>query len=153
MAKIDDEIKTKFENDKHRFITNLIYTSNWVNSIANELFKSFGLSQEQFNILRILRGAKDWKTMNDIKSLMIHKTPNTTRLSDKLLHKELVERRRSESDRRIVYLKISEKGSQLLKEIDEYEENKKTFQFLENITDEEAAQFSELLDRLREKYP
>ncbi|ANQ49921.1 MarR family transcriptional regulator [Flammeovirga sp. MY04] len=149
MQRIDDVIKSKFQNDKHRFITNLIYTSNWLNNITAQMFKPYGLSTQQFNILRILRGAGDWKNMHDVKSLMIEKTPNTTRLADKLLDKELIERKRSDSDRRVVFVKISQKGLDLLKEIDELEKKDTIFRFLENISEEEAAQASDVLDRLR----
>ncbi|WP_196893425.1 MarR family winged helix-turn-helix transcriptional regulator [Aureivirga marina] len=149
MAKIDDEVKTKFMNDKHRFITNLIFTSNWFQKQFEEFLKPFHLSSQQFNILRILRGNGDWVTMNDIKSLMIDKFPNTTRLSDKLLEKELIERRRSDSDRRIVYLKITEKGMNLLTEIDEAD-NQEHLNIIEKITEEEAKMFSDVLDKLRE---
>ncbi|AZQ63086.1 MarR family transcriptional regulator [Flammeovirga pectinis] len=152
MAKIDDEVKTRFQNNKHRLLTNVIFTSNWITGLTNSLFKQFGISREQFNILRILKGANDWKTMTDIKILMIHKTPNTTRLSDKLLDKGLVERKRSDTDRRIVYLRITQKGLDLLLEIDTEQEKSEIFSFLGNISDEEAGHFSQMLDRLREKH-
>ncbi|WP_196889898.1 MarR family winged helix-turn-helix transcriptional regulator [Aureivirga sp. CE67] len=149
MAKIDDEVKTKFINNRHRFITNMVFTSNWFMKKFDEFLKPFQLSQQQFNILRILRGNGDWVTMNDIKSLMIDKFPNATRLSDKLLEKELIERRRSDSDRRIVYLKISEKGLELLKEIDE-SDNQEHLDIMNKVTEEEAKMFSDVLDRMRE---
>lgn len=148
MASIDEEVKTSFVNDKHRFITNLVFTSNWFQNQVIEFLKPYQLSQQQFNILRILRGAKDWVTMNDIKKLMVDKFPNTTRLSDKLLDKGLVNRKRSEHDRRIVYLEISKKGLQLLKAIDN-NENTKHMDFMNKITDEEAKQFSTILDKMR----
>ena len=148
MANIDEEIKTRFVNDKHRFITNLVFTSNWFQNQVIEWLKPFQLSQQQFNILRILRGANDWVTMNDIKELMVDKFPNTTRLSDKLLDKGLVERKRSDRDRRIVYLTISKKGLELLEIIDN-DKNTKHMEFMNRISDEEAKQFSAILDKMR----
>ncbi len=150
MGKIDDEIKTKFVDNRHRFITNVIYTATWFQNRFAKTLKPHGLSMEQFNVLRILRGAKDWKSMNDIKELMIHKTPNTTRLSDKLLEKGLVKRKRSAVDRRVVYLNITDKGQQLLTKIDE-EENMQITRLFEVLSPEEAQHFSDILDELREE--
>ena len=148
MGTIDEEVKTRFANDKHRFITNLVFTTNWFQNQVIEFLRPYQLSQQQFNILRILRGAGDWVTMNDIKALMVDKFPNTTRLSDKLLDKELVHRKRSDVDRRIVYLEISKKGLKLLEDIDN-DENDKHMEFMDRITDEEAKQFSSILDKMR----
>ena len=121
MAKIDAEVKTKFVNERHRFVTNLVYTSGWIKNLFTEDLKPFGISSQQFNILRILRGADDWVAMNDVKDLMIEKAPNATRLSDKLLNKNLIKRKRSNTDRRVVYVRISSRGVDLLEEIDEKE--------------------------------
>ena len=148
MGSIDKEIKTNFVNNKHRFITNLVFTSNWFQNQFIEFLKPYKLSQQQFNVLRILRGANDWVSMNDIKQLMIDKFPNATRLSDKLLDKKLVIRKRSETDRRIVYLSITEVGLELLNEIDK-NQDKSHIAFLDRITDEEAKHFSAVLDKMR----
>jgi len=148
MASINEEVKTKFLNDKHRFITNLVFTSNWFQSQVIEFLKPYQISQQQFNILRILRGANDWVSMNDIKALMVDKFPNTTRLSDKLLDKGLVDRNRCEHDRRIVYLAITKKGLDLLETIDN-DENTNHMEFMNRITDDEAKQFSSILDKIR----
>jgi len=148
MAGIDHEIKTKFQNNRHRFIANVIFTANWTQSRFSEFLKPFGLSSQQFNILRILRGANDWVTMNKIKDLMIEKSPNATRLCDKLVDKELIERQRNNEDRRAVFLKISKQGLELLQKIDEREGNNQ-MDFLEKMTEEEAQKFSDILDRIR----
>ncbi|MTI29719.1 MarR family winged helix-turn-helix transcriptional regulator [Xanthovirga aplysinae] len=148
MANIDQEVKTKFTNNKHRFLTNLVFTANWFNNMFVEFLKPYGISPQQFNILRILRGANDWVSMNDIKALMVDKSPNATRLSDKLLEKELVERKRSEQDRRVVYLALSKKGEELLEAIDK-SDNSRHMEVEDRITEEEAKQFSDILDKIR----
>lgn len=148
MARIDDVIKTKFTNDKHRFVTNMIYTANWIQNSFNEFLKPFGISNQQFNILRILKGAGDWVAMNDIKNLMIEKSPNATRLADKLLNKELIERERSATDRRVVYLQITQKGLDLLNEIEDKDKGV-VEEMLGRITDREAKQASKIIDKLR----
>lgn len=148
MKTIDDILKTKFENDRHRFMTNLIYTSNCFQNSFIDFLKPYDLSPQQFNILRILRGAKNWVKMNKIKDLMIDKAPNTTRLSDKLLDKGLIERKRGEEDRRAVYLNITPKGLNLLKDIDEDNTGEQN-DYFNRITEEEAKQFCKILDKFR----
>ena len=147
MAKIDIEVKTKFKNNKHRFITNLVFTSNWFRNMVVEYLKPYGISFQQFNILRILKGANDWMTMNDIKALMVEKSPNATRLADKLNDKGLVERKRSNSDRRVVYLAITKKGKELLTTIDNNPGN--YMGFMNRITEKEAKYVSDVFDKMR----
>lgn len=148
MARLDEEIQTTFPNSRSRFITNLIFTSNWFQNGVSDFLRPFDITLQQFNLLRILRGANDWRSMNEIKDLMIDKTPNMTRLANNLLKKELVERRRSDSDRRIVYLQITKKGFNLLKDIDDDDFN--YMNFMEKLTEEEADTINEILDRIRE---
>ena len=81
-----------------------------MDNIGNELLKEFNISHQQYNILRILRGAGKELTVNSVKERMIQKSPNSTRLMDKLCQKNLIERTRCENDRRIVYIKISREG-------------------------------------------
>ncbi|MCG8332737.1 MAG: MarR family transcriptional regulator [Chitinophagales bacterium] len=147
MAKIDVEIKGKFENNKHRFIANLVFTSNWFRNLVGEHLKPYNISFQQLNILRILRGAEDWMSMNDLKDLMIEKSPNATRLADKLIVKGFVERKRSEADRRVVYLSITDKGVELLETINNISGN--YMEFTSRITEEEAKLVSDILDKVR----
>lgn len=148
MARIDDVMKTKFANERHRFMANIVFTSNWIRSQFNCFIEPFGISMQQFNILRILRGAGDWVNMNDVKERMVEKSPNATRLCDKLVAKKLVERQRCEADRRVVHLKISDQGLQLLKEIDDKDDGSH-MGFIANVTEEEAKVVSDILDKLR----
>jgi len=147
MAKIDEEIKGNFKNNKHRFIANLVFTSNWFRNSVSEHLKPYNISFQQLNILRILRGAKDWTSMNDLKNLMIEKSPNATRLADKLIVKGFIERKRSEVDRRVVYLAITDKGIELLESINKISGN--YMEFMTRITEEEAKQVSDILDKIR----
>ncbi len=148
MASIDEEIKSKFIDDRHRFAVNILFTSGWIKNNFTEFLKPFGISSQQFNILRILRGSNEWLAMSVIKELMVEKAPNATRLSDKLLNKELIKRRRSETDRRVVYLKIDQRGLELLQTIDEMQK-KDEMSFMDKVTQEEAKMVSEILDRIR----
>jgi MarR family 2-MHQ and catechol resistance regulon transcriptional repressor len=145
MGDISKDIKSKFPNNKVKALINIKYTANWLSSNENEFFKPYGISPQQFNILRILRGAEEPIKVQIIKDRMIERAPNATRLMDKLCEKELIERLSCDHDRRVVFIKISIKGLALLKVID------KTLKldFLDKLTDKEAMQLSDLLDKLR----
>ena len=124
---------------------NIKYTSNWLSSKENDFFKPYGISPQQYNILRILRGAKERVKVQIVKDRMIERSPNATRLMDKLCDKNLIKRERCEQDRRVVYAKITNQGLELLKNIDD----SRTVSFLGNLTEEEAATLSDLLDKIR----
>jgi MarR family 2-MHQ and catechol resistance regulon transcriptional repressor len=145
MGDISKDIKSKFPNNKVKALINIKYTANWLSSNENEFFKPYGISPQQFNILRILRGAEEPIKVQIIKDRMIERAPNATRLMDKLCEKELIERLPCDHDRRVVFIKISITGLALLKVID------KTLKldFLDKLTNKEAMQLSDLLDKLR----
>jgi len=145
MGDISKDIKSKFANNKVKALINLKYTSNWLSSKENEFFKPYGISPQQYNILRILRGAKTKIKVQIVKERMIERAPNATRLMDKLCDKNLIERERCEEDRRVVYIKISNQGLELLTTIDE----NKNISFLENLSEKEAETLSNLLDKIR----
>lgn len=145
MGDISKDINSKFPNNKLKALINIKYTANWLYSIEIEFFKPYGISPQQYNILRILRGAGTPIKVQVIKDRMIERAPNATRLMDKLCDKKLIERVRSENDRRVVYISISQKGLALLKKID----TSIDFDFLDNLTNLEAEQLSNLLDKIR----
>ncbi len=148
--KIEDAIQSKFQSPQHMAVVNIRYTANFLSNIQNNFMAQFHLTMPQFNILRILRGAKEAINVNTVKDRMIEKSPNTTRLMDKLIEKELIDRVRCNEDRRVVYVKISEKGLALLTEIDEQFKENSVIQL--NISDEDAQHLSELLDKVRLSY-
>jgi DNA-binding MarR family transcriptional regulator len=145
MGDISKDINSKFKNSKLKALINIKYTSNWLNSKENDFFKPYGISPQQYNILRILRGAKDKIKVQVVKDRMVERAPNATRLMDKLCDKNLIERDRCEHDRRVVYVKITKEGLVLLSTID-IQEN---FKFLEKISEEEAVTLSAILDKIR----
>jgi MarR family transcriptional regulator, 2-MHQ and catechol-resistance regulon repressor len=145
MGNISKDIKSSFKNNKVKALINIKYTSNWLSSKENDFFKPYGISPQQYNILRILRGAKERVKVQIVKDRMIERSPNATRLMDKLCDKNLIKRERCEQDRRVVYAKITNQGLELLKNIDD----SRTVSFLGNLTEEEAATLSDLLDKIR----
>lgn len=145
MGDISKDINSKFISDKVKALINIKYTANWLSSKETDFFKPYGISPQQYNILRILRGAKEKIKVQIVKDRMIVRAPNATRLMDKLCEKSLIERERCEHDRRVVYVKIKKQGLELLSTIDENQQ----FDFLDRITEEEATILSNLLDKIR----
>lgn len=149
MMTIEEIIKSNTQVPiERRTVLNVFYTQQVVVEKFSELMKSFDLSMEQFNVLRILRGQKgNPANMCVIQERMIAKTSNTTRLVDKLLAKQYVERAVCEENRRKIEVTITEKGLEILKKLDPLVENhEKTF--AENLNTNEL----ELLNQLLEKY-
>jgi MarR family transcriptional regulator, 2-MHQ and catechol-resistance regulon repressor len=145
---IGKEINSRFKSPQQKVVVNIRFTSNWMSNLQYSFMSKFDLTMPQFNILRILRGANQAINVNTVKERMIEKSPNTTRLMDKLIEKGLINRIRCEKDRRVVYVEISMKGLDVLAEID------KTFDdnsfFINKLNDEEAETLSNLLDKLRD---
>jgi len=146
---IDEEIKTrKFEDNYHKVIINVAYTSGWLNNLLRCQFERYNLTQQQFNILRILRGQfPNPCTINLLKERMLDKMSDASRIVDRLEQKGLVSRCTNKRDRRSVDIRISETGMDILKKMDaEF----KASDFLKNnLTEEEAGLLSDLLDKLR----
>ncbi len=117
MPGIDKELQSRFESEQQKAMLNVLFTANWFKTVQTASFKPFGISPQQYNILRILRGAKDRMRMQDVKGRMIDRAPNATRLTDKLIAKGLVIRERCEEDRRVIFARISQNGLELLDRI------------------------------------
>jgi DNA-binding MarR family transcriptional regulator len=145
MGDIAKDINSKFPNNRVKAFLNIIYTANWISSYQNSFFKTYGISPQQFNILRILRGAKEPLKVQTIKDRMLERAPNATRLMDKLCDKDLIERIACTEDRRVVHIDITKKGLELLEEISK----EMKFDYLENLTEEEAGILSDLLYKIR----
>lgn len=145
MGDLGKEINSKFPNEKVKALLNIKYTAGWLDQIGNDLLKPYNISEQQYNILRILRGAVNEIMVTEVKERMIQKSPNATRLMDKLCEKNLIERSRCENDRRVVFVKISKKGLDLLEKI-----NMSDFDvYLNRLTESEAKLLNELLDKIR----
>lgn len=145
MGDLAKDINSKFENNRVKALLNVIYTANWITSYQNEFFKDFSISPQQYNILRILRGAGEPLKVQTIKNRMLERSPNVTRLMDKLCIKNLIERIPSQSDRRVVKIAITKEGEDLLNAIP----NDLNAKLLKNLNEKEAEQLSELLDKMR----
>ncbi len=146
---LEDEIKQeKFATQEQKLTVNLIYTYYWLLDKLKEKLKPYGISMQQYNILRILRGQGSHPaTINLLKERMLDKSSDASRLVERLRLKELVERIICPQDRRSVEIRISEKGLQLLEKIDK-EENQFSG-ISKNLSAEEIMRLNNLLDQLR----
>lgn len=147
--KIEEAINQKhFRNDWQRATVNLLYTHNWVENKVKTLLKPHGITPQQFNVLRILRGQFPKPvTTSVIRERMLDKMSDASRIVDRLCKKELVERKICPNDKRLVDVVITEKGLKLLKAIDFHTDKLDIAQ--NNLTQEEAIQLSNLLDKMR----
>lgn len=138
----------KFASEYEKVAVNVLFTGSWLHNLNSSRLKAYGLTPEQYNVLRILRGSHP-RTLRlaDISCRMIDKSSNATRLVEKLRLKGLLKRERCENNRRQVDVFITERGIAALKKI-EQEENS-WMSKLRNITKSEAAELNRILDKLR----
>ena len=147
--KLESEItQYNFRNIYHKAAINLIFTFNWLYNLQSGIFKPFNLTIQQFNILRILRGQYPKPaTIKLLKERMLDKMSDASRIVEKLRAKGLVERQICSEDRRTVDVLISEKGLNLLENLDE--KNDELDKILSHLNVEELKILNGLLDKLR----
>lgn len=149
--KLEEELKQSkpFKSEIQKLFLNISFTSSWLNSIFSEKLKPYDITPSQYNVLRILKGKHPESYCNqEITQRMIDKSSNATRIVDKLVTKKLASRTEDKSDRRLVNIKITEKGIKLLGEIDKtsFISNSK----LKDFNEEKARLMNEWLDELRD---
>ena len=148
---ISEDIKQKaFKSEINKLMINLMYTNNWLNQKQNKLFKPFGITSAQYNVLRILRGQHPkTATVNLIIERMLDRMSNASRIVEKLVSKNLVSRIQCPTDRRAVDIKINPEGLDLLSKIDTKMEQLQDS--LNSYSEEELISMNELLDRFRKE--
>lgn len=149
MASIEDEIRQyRFRSESQKAIINLIYTYNQVSGQMMALLQSFGLTMQQFNILRILKGQYPKPSTNNlVKERMLDRNSDVTRLIDRMIKAGLVTRSSCEKDRRRVDILITQKGMDMLAAIEPHETAMD--RLTGDLTEAELAELNRLLDRLR----
>lgn len=147
---IKEEINQRaFRTVHQQALINLLYSSNWLRDMYSFLKKEYGVTQQQYNVLRILKGKyPEVCSAKYVKSVMLDKSPDLTRLVDKLVDKGLVKREVCATNRRQIDLSITEHG---MAKIQEMEESVRVGEntLAANLTEQEAAQLSSLLDKMR----
>ena len=146
---IDHDIhQSKFRNEYQRAGVNLLYTYGWVMERTKELFATEDITPQQFNILRILRGSHPQPLSTlQIRERMLDKMSDTSRIVDRLIAKGLLKKGTCKTDRRLVDVMITDKGKKLLERLDERQAE--LDKIVGNLTEEEAATLSKLLDKIR----
>ncbi len=145
---IDKDIfQRKFRNEYQRAHINIIYTHNWLEERLKSIFDEYVITSQQFNILRILRGAGEPISTLQIRQRMLDKMSDTSRIVDRLIKKGFVKKVTCKTDRRLVDVTITARGLQLLKKTDLYET--RMDDLLQALTEEEAKTLNRLLDKIR----
>ncbi len=142
-----DISQSKFANEHQKLTINIIYTANWINEKLKSLFDKEEITQQQFNILRILRGAGTALSTLQIRQRMLDKMSDTSRIVDRLVLKGLVKKNACPADKRLVDICITAKGNCLLEKLDLYQESIDNIP--NNLTEDEAKLLNELLDKIR----
>mgnify|MGYP000391422685 CR=1 FL=1 len=150
---INQEIKQeKFESEHHKMLVNLLFSADWVAHQIKEVLDQFGLTHVQYNVLRILKGAKgEPMTAGAIKEVLLFRSTDLTRLIDRLEKKQLVERQICQENRRKVDISISQTGLALLDRVSPAISIQTNAYYSENLSEREAQTFNSLLDKLRKK--
>ena len=149
--KLEDAIKSnKFRDEQHKASLNVLYTAYWLKSSFSQVFKARGLTMEQHNVLRILKGMHpEAMCVKEIGARTLEKNSNVPRIIDRLVAKKLVKRAQSKHDKRETLISLTEKGVEVIdqtrRELDNFSKD------LINITSEEATTLNELLERMRSK--
>lgn len=147
--KFEEEIRqSAFKSSREKAIVNISYTGNWLRDVMEGMLKPIGINEQHYNILRILRGRYPGTICpGEMKEVLINKRGDLTRLLDKLVKMGLVDRDINPDNRRMIILKLTEKGLDLLGRLDP-ELNALNKQ-VNSLTEEESEQLSNLLDKLR----
>lgn len=146
--KLEEEIRqSKFKSPYQKALLNLIFTSNWLQNKQQDFFKSYGVTPQQFNILRILKGQHPKGISGtEIKGRMLDKNSDISRLLDRLVKKKLIERKDCPIDKRASDIFITTEGIALLERL---AKSQKEIDSVLKLNEEEAELLSALLDKAR----
>jgi DNA-binding MarR family transcriptional regulator len=143
-----DISQASFRNEFQKSIINLIYTYNWMNEKMKKMLDKEDITAQQYNILRILRGAGKPISTLQIRERMLDKMSDTSRIVDRLILKGLAKKTICPNDKRLVDVSISSKGKALLEKIDLHEKDMDAI--MGNLTEADAKTLNKLLDKIRQ---
>jgi DNA-binding MarR family transcriptional regulator len=145
---IEQDIQqASFRNEFQKMGINLLFTANWLNEQIGKILSEEGVTQQQYNILRILRGSATPLSTLKIRERMLDKMSDTSRIVDRLIAKELVLKNTCEKDKRLVDITLSPKGLQLVDQLDQF--NDRIDALLKGINESEADTLNQILDKIR----
>lgn len=148
-----DEIQQNkpFRSSYEETVLNIVRTASILNDEGAQLFKPFGITAAQYNVLRILKGSEaEGLCRNEVRDRMLTRMPDMTRMLDRMEEAGLVKRVRDSGDRRHVTTHITAAGKKVLRDLESVvaESQKKT---LGHMTDRELKTLSELLTKARSR--
>jgi DNA-binding MarR family transcriptional regulator len=148
MKSLEERIKqSKFLNEKHKTIASILYTCSLLTAHLEEVLRKYGITLQQYNVLRILRGQQPNPcTVNLIRERMLDKMSDASRIVERLRKAELVERVPSTKDRRAVDVIITKKGLAVLAQLDKLQD--KLQQPLQLLSDKDAKTLNDLLEKI-----
>lgn len=146
---LEKEIKQAyFKSEHHKLAVNILYTAGWLTYNDSRLCRDFGLTIQQYNMLKILKTQHPVPaTVNSLTEQMPDKTSNASRIVERLYAKELVSRSVSERDRRSVDVAITGKGLGILEQLEPVIDRSR--EELHTLSSQEARVLNRLLDKLR----
>lgn len=149
MKSINQSIKqTHFKSEHEKALVNVLYTAGWIHVQQLQFLKPYGISLQQYNVLRILKGKyPESICIGDIQDRMLDKMSNASRLVEKLVQKGLAQRIAAADDRRRMDVSITEKGIALIKSMNP--QHMKNISEFMGVTEKESETLNELLDKLR----
>jgi DNA-binding MarR family transcriptional regulator len=140
--------QTNFRNEYQKATINLIYTYNWMQERMKGIFEKEDITPQQFNILRILRGAGKPISTLQIRQRMLDKMSDTSRIVDRLVAKALVQKNTCTNDKRLVDVSITGAGKKLLEKMDRY--NEEMDAIFNNLSEIEAKSMNQIFDKIRD---
>ncbi len=148
--KLEEELQTKgFDNEHQKAFLNVLFTAEWLRYRINKWLDQYDLTHEQYNVMRIVRGQHPNPVhLKSITERMINRYCNATRIVDRLLEKELMTKQTCPSDRRALNIKLSDKGLQLMGDIDAHIQSQDMIPRV--LNEDESKVMNDLLDRLRD---
>lgn len=139
----------RFASSAHEALLNVLVTYPWLMGALAAAMEPYDLTPAQYNVLRILRGHHPARaTCSSIGERLLDRTPDVTRLLDRLERAGLVERRRADYDRRVVEVAITDAGLDRLDRMDRPVQDA-IARLTAGLTPDEHAVLSRLLDKLR----
>ncbi len=138
-----------FRNEFQKMGINIIFTANWLNERIASFLSKEDITLQQYNILRILRGSDTPLSTLQIRERMLDKMSDTSRIVDRLIVKDLVQKSACKADKRLVDITLTDKGLQLVIKLDQY--NNQIDDTLKGVSESEASQINQILDKLRNR--
>jgi len=147
--RLDEALKTtRFKNEVHKAALNILYSAWWLKTAISQELKKFGLTHEQYNVLRILKGKHpEQMCVKDIASRMIEKNSNVPRILDRMVKKKLIKRTTSSYDRRETVVSLTPAGLSILENSGAHITNAIDHQI--KLSKQESKMINSLLDKMK----